>query len=171
VESANDKAVTESSLNGLQSFPRSARLLKPADFKQVFKQSHASTDRYFKVLARPNGIAISRLGLAVSRKVDKRAVGRNRIKRVVRESFRQAFQTVSPGPTGIHGTPSSGAGLDLVVLPRPLCASICNRQLRQSLENHWVRLQNSPGRKPGIAKPEKIETGSWPADQTAGRKV
>jgi ribonuclease P protein component len=169
VETANDRAVTETKLNGRHSFPRSARLLKPADFKQVFKQSTASTDRYFKVLARPNGSTRSRLGLAVSRKVDKRAVGRNRIKRVARESFRQTFETVSAGPSGSAGQKPTAFGLDLVVLPRPLCATICNRQLAQSLNNHWLRLTKAPGRKPAHAQQESIKTGSWPADQTAGK--
>ena len=169
METANDKAVTESKLNGRHSFPRSARLLKPADFKQVFKKSTASTDRYFKVLARPNGSACSRLGLAVSRKVDKRAVGRNRIKRLARESFRHTFETVSPRPSGVAGQKPAASGLDLVVLPRPLCATICNRQLAQSLKSHWLRLMKAPGGKAVHAQEECIKTGSWPADQTAGK--
>ena len=39
----------------------------------------------------------ARLGLAVSRKVDTRAVGRNRIKRVLREQFRTIRQQMAPG--------------------------------------------------------------------------
>ncbi len=38
-----------------------------------------------------------RLGLAVSRKVDKRAVGRNRIKRRLRERFRLLHACLAPG--------------------------------------------------------------------------
>jgi ribonuclease P protein component len=170
VETAKDRAGTESLLNGQSSFPRSARLLKPADFKQVFIKSSASTDRYFKILARPNGKTSSRLGLAVSRKVDKRAVGRNRIKRIVRESFRRAFETVALETPVVGGQVPYENGLDLVVLPRPLCASICNRELTTSLEVHWLRLKKTPGGKPGFAKREPNETGAWPADQTAGRK-
>jgi len=169
VETAKDRAVTETEPNSQHSFPRSARLLKPSDFKQVFKKSNASTDRYFKVLARPNEAAASRLGLAVSRKVDKRAVGRNRIKRLVRESFRHAFQTVPSEPQVSPARPASAAGLDLVVLPRPLCASICNSQLTQSLESHWARLKKAPAHKPVLREAETIKTGNRPADQTAGR--
>jgi ribonuclease P protein component len=66
--------------------------------------------------------------MAVSRQVDKRAVGRNRIKRVIRESFRQQ--------------PASGArAVDFVVLPRKESATICNRQLYRSLEKHWARVR------------------------------
>lgn len=38
-----------------------------------------------------------RLGLAVSRKVDARAVGRNRIKRVLRDEFRHLRAQLPPG--------------------------------------------------------------------------
>ena len=39
----------------------------------------------------------ARLGLAVSRKVDPRAVGRNRIKRVLRDAFRRQRIQLAPG--------------------------------------------------------------------------
>lgn len=65
--------------------------------------------------------------MAVSRKVDRKASGRNRIKRVVRESFRRYFRDRHPA-------------LDFVVLPRPASATICNRLLTESLAVHWRRL-------------------------------
>lgn len=157
VETAKDRATPVNYLDGRHAFPRTARLLKPADFNRVFKNSSASSDRYFKVLARPNGSNGSRLGLAVSRKVDKRAVGRNRIKRVARESFRHSFDTLSTALTEPPIQGVAAGGLDLVVLPRQLCASICNGQLRQSLDAHWLRLQNT------------IQSGTRPAEKKAGR--
>lgn len=56
------------------------------------------------VVARPNGLPRMRLGLSVGRRCG-RAVVRNRLKRVVRESFRLA-------PGRMLG------GLDVVVIPR-----------------------------------------------------
>lgn len=79
------------------------------------------------MLARRNGGDFARLGMAVSRQVDKHAVGRNRIKRLIRESFRHHY-TRHP------------ANLDIVVLPRRETATTCNEQLFQSLKNHWLRL-------------------------------
>jgi ribonuclease P protein component len=110
-----------------QSFPRQARLIKPAEFKRVFNNPTVSADRAFKVLARSNDLDRSRLGMAVSRQVDKRAVGRNRIKHVIRESFRRYFS-------------GTGVAMDFVVLPRRESATICNRQLHHSLDRHWARL-------------------------------
>ena len=106
--------------------PRCARLIRPADFKRVFTRPVVCADEFFKVLARPSEMDRPRLGMAVSRQVDKRAVGRNRIKRVIRESFRQRFT-------------DRGPPVDFVVLPRPESATIPNRHLFQSLEKHWGR--------------------------------
>lgn len=108
-------------------FPSESRLTKPAEFKHVFDKPAVSSDRWFKVLARRDGGARARLGMAVSRQVDRRAVGRNRLKRVIRESFRRRFA-------------GHGPAVDFVVLPRAESATICNRQLSQSLEKHWARV-------------------------------
>ena len=114
--------------------PRAARLLKPADFKQVFKKNQATNDRLFRVLARVNQGSRPRLGMAVSKKVDRTAVGRNRIKRVIRESFRN-WSAERGGEIGF----------DIVVLPRAAAASISNQQLFRSLKVHWSRIDKEAG--------------------------
>lgn len=123
--------------------PRTARLRKPSEFKRVFNRPVVSSDRFFKVLAQRDGggdaNAGPRLGMAVSRQVDRKATGRNRIKRVTRESFRQYFA-------------SGGPAVDFVVLPRKECATICNGQLFRSLDKHWARIvaqlpENPAGRR------------------------
>ena len=78
------------------------------------------------VLGRSNHMDEARLGLAIAKKHVKLAVDRNRIKRVVRESFRHHRQLIK--------------GLDLVVLAKAGTASITNKQLFSSLELHWKRL-------------------------------
>ncbi|GAB3487131.1 hypothetical protein GCM10027340_25420 [Marinomonas epiphytica] len=62
----------------------------------------------------------------MSKKTDKRAVGRNRIKRVVRESFRH------------HQTPL--AGLDIVFLSRQGIKEVDNENLHKRLEKAWAQL-------------------------------
>jgi ribonuclease P protein component len=91
----------------------------------VFKQAARSADRYFTVLAGTGVAGQPRLGLAVSRKAAPRAVDRNRIKRLARESFRQA--------------PRLPAG-DVVVIARPAARTADSSTLRTSLERHWQRL-------------------------------
>lgn len=117
-------------------FPRRARLTKPAEFKRVFSEPVVSSDAWFKVLARGDGSNGPRLGLAISRQVDKRAVVRNRIKRTVRESFRHRFVDTHPS-------------VDFVVLARRDTATISNRQLRSSLNRHWLRILERLGERPG----------------------
>lgn len=107
--------------------PRQARLKSSSDFQNVFAKPMVSADRCFKILARRNDCGRPRLGMAVSRQVDRKAVGRNRIKRVIRESFRHYFRERRPS-------------LDFVVLPRRDSDTICNRRLSQSLERHWQRI-------------------------------
>jgi len=111
------------------SLPRRFRLSGQSEFSRVFKQAVVSADGSFKVLARGSDNAESRLGMAVSRQVDKRAVQRNRLKRVIRESFRAHY-----------GKAGNCRPADFVVLPRRQAATICNSLLFNQLERHWQRV-------------------------------
>ena len=75
------------------------------------------------VLAVANGLDYPRLGTAVSIKAAGNAVRRNRIKRLIRESFRQ------------HQEPL--AGFDLVVTVRKGLSARSNPQILGLLDSHW----------------------------------
>jgi len=76
-------------------FGRSKRLLTKAAYKAVFDDSpYRVSHRNLLMLARPNGLNEARLGLIVAKKNVRLAVKRNRIKRVVRDSFRLNQQTL-----------------------------------------------------------------------------
>ncbi len=106
-------------------FSKQRRLLTAAAYKQVFDKPVRSSDQYYTVLARPNGLDRSRLGLAISKKKARLAVSRNRLKRIARESFR-------------HFQASHSA--DYIVLAGNRCVDASNQQLFQSLEKHWQRV-------------------------------
>lgn len=120
---------------------RQFRLLKPDEYSRVFKKPARFSDRYLTILAverekseildslDSNLILNTRLGLAISKKNAKRAVDRNRIKRLIRESFRQ----------NLHMLPA----VDLVVMAKPVTKSADNQQIFQSLEQHWDKLAQS----------------------------
>ena len=71
-------------------FPREARLLKAEEFRAVLRRGGRARAGLLRARLRPNGGGRGRLGLAIGRKASRGAVGRNRIRRQVRESFRLA---------------------------------------------------------------------------------
>ena len=66
------------------------------------------------------------MGLAIAKKAAKRAVDRNRIKRLCRESFRQQDNL----PV-----------VDLVVMTRASAVSATNAELFSALDKHWQRIR------------------------------
>jgi ribonuclease P protein component len=124
---------------------RRFRLSGPTAFSSVFQQAVVSADPCFKVLGRQTGQENSRLGMAVSRQVDRRAVERNRLKRIIRESFRQHYLSNSKRPP-----------VDIVVLPRREAVSICNRRLFDQLSRHWQRIDKRVSIAPAVSTPREI---------------
>ena len=107
-----------------KAFTRAHRLTSGHDFSRVFSGADRSADQYFTVLGKRNGFDIPRLGLAVSRRVAPRAVDRNRLRRLARESFRHLEL----------------APLDFVVMARQQAVRAENPALRSSLDRHFTRL-------------------------------
>ncbi|MGV6826925.1 MAG: ribonuclease P protein component, partial [bacterium] len=109
-----------------RAFSRANRMLNAADYRQVFADNRRSSDACFTVLAHRTGRDHARLGLAIAKKHARRAVDRNRIKRVTRESFRHSLETL--------------AGYDLVILAKPGTVRFNNPQLTKSLQGHWRKI-------------------------------
>lgn len=74
--------------------PRSARVRTRAEYDRVFGDGRRNADPLMSLHWLRSDVP-ARLGLAVSRKVDPRAVGRNRIKRLLRAEFRK-LRTLLP---------------------------------------------------------------------------
>ncbi|MBK6632244.1 MAG: ribonuclease P protein component [Betaproteobacteria bacterium] len=70
------------------SFRDEHRLCKTDEFSSVFAFRRTLRGKYFDVLYRPNSSGTARLGVVIAKKLVRSAVGRNLIKRIVRESFR-----------------------------------------------------------------------------------
>ncbi|MFK7956985.1 MAG: ribonuclease P protein component [Lysobacterales bacterium] len=109
-----------------EQFGRDQRILTGSDYRRVFAKPKRVSGRAFTVLACPGSTEHGRLGLAVSKKVDKRAVKRNQIKRLVRETFRRNAIRRSP--------------IDLVVIARTDAAKMPADKLIEQLRQHYDRI-------------------------------
>lgn len=122
-------------------FQKSSRLRKPSEFNTVYQHNQTRVKgQYFIVLAFSHfqvvaNAAVSakiaprentaRMGVVVSKKVAKSAVKRNRIKRLVREQFRQQKDT---------------RVFDFIVIALPAANQADNRQLTKELNYLWRKL-------------------------------
>jgi len=119
---SNNSRLTSSPANR---FTKSNRLLEAAAFGRVFEKATRSRDKLFTVLCRRNQTSNGRLGLAISKKHCRLATARNRIKRIIRESFRQQQSLLS--------------GLDVVVINQPGATRASRQEIADSLDKHWQR--------------------------------
>lgn len=122
------------------SFPRAARLLTRAAFDEVFRAGQSAGSNFFRVLVRPAPGPDARLGITVPKRVVKHAHDRNRIKRLLRESFRQRRLQLPP--------------IDLVILARGAILTADNVALRKDIDKILSRaaalkLPTDTGKMPG----------------------
>jgi len=124
------------------SFPSEHRLHAAADFSLVFAARRALRGEYFDLhylAARPPAtpaVGSARIGLVVAKKLARRAVQRNLLKRLAREAFRHACSTLPP--------------YDLVLrLARPPGRSLeaeARRAWRADIDQLFGKLANLPRR-------------------------
>lgn len=79
------------------------------------------------MLAKPNDLEYARLGVIVSRKISKRAVDRNYIKRSIREFFRNNQQQLG--------------NLDVVIRARKIFGRAALTGVHEELTQHFIGLK------------------------------
>ncbi|MCR5421195.1 MAG: ribonuclease P protein component [Lachnospiraceae bacterium] len=94
-------------------------LKKNSDFKLVYLKGKSKVNRYFIMYAFENGKDHNRLGISVSKKVGNSVI-RHRIKRLVKESYRQHEKMFN-------------SGLDIVVIARSGAADLSYRNVESAL--------------------------------------
>lgn len=108
-------------------FGKSLRLLSSNDFQSVFNDApFRASHQHFLVLARANHLDRPRLGLVIAKKHVRLAVQRNRIKRLIRESFRLQQQSL--------------AGIDVIVLARKGMGELPSAAITKQLNQQWQRV-------------------------------
>lgn len=101
-------------------------MLTPAQFKCVFSNPIKASSAEITLLAIPNSEQHPRMGLTVAKRYVKRANQRNRIKRVIRDSFR----------LNQHDIPH----IDIVVLVRNGVMEMENAEINKLIEKLWRKL-------------------------------
>lgn len=101
------------------------RLKRPEEFKLVFSSKQRSSDKSFLFLARQNDLNQARLGLAVPKKHISKSVDRNKLKRIIRESFRLRQKQLE--------------GKDVVVVVKG-AVNCKSKTIESELVKHWERM-------------------------------
>lgn len=108
------------------SFPRSHRLVTKAEFKHIFDEPFKVNQKYLTVLYRPNLKDHARIGIIVGKRAVNSAVDRNRIRRVIRDSFRLNQEKL--------------IGWDIVIIARQQCDTLSKEKIRKGINDLWERL-------------------------------
>ncbi len=111
----------------MQRFDKTRRLLKKSEYNHVFNQAKKLANSNFTFLYRENTVGHARLGLALSKKMIAKAHDRNRLKRLLRETFR------------VRQLP----GIDIIVLARNGVANVENSIIFNKLGLIWDKLCES----------------------------
>ncbi|MCX7553166.1 ribonuclease P protein component [Marinicella sp. S1101] len=111
----------------MEQFPKGKRLLTRLDYSRVFSKSKRIHNRAFTLLIHFNdNTTSSKMGMVVSKKVHKTAVQRNRIKRLIRESFR---------------TKQNLNTAEYVIMAKPGSARYTNTELLAFLNQLWSQTE------------------------------
>lgn len=122
-------AVVPKAAQGLPfSYSRKYRLASKREVQSVFAAKPKKISRqYLLVLYIPNQLTYPRLGIIAGKQHLRRAVDRNRVRRIIRESFRHEMEKLK--------------GLDLIVLIRSSCSTVETKTLRNDIDNLWQSIQ------------------------------
>ena len=116
-----------------QLFPRQRRLVKAIQYRHVFSKARRYKSHAFTILIRKqadnDSVETARLGLAIAKRQVKRAIDRNRVKRLVRESFRQSVDHLPP--------------VDIVVMCRFVVTTMDNQEIFTQLNRLWMSIASS----------------------------
>lgn len=77
--------------------PKEKRLTNTRDFKRVYQKGSFFSVGLFSVNYLPNKSSFTRIGIVINKKVEPKAVNRNRLKRQLREVARKYYSKLPAG--------------------------------------------------------------------------
>lgn len=116
-------------------FPGRYKLKKTDEFSSVFSFRRRIYGECLVLHHQPNGLETPRLGIVVGKKVARRAVARNYMRRVLREWFRLNREQIG--------------ALDLVIRVQKPFARADRERIQQELQNLLLRLKSVKARPHG----------------------
>jgi ribonuclease P protein component len=105
------------------------RLRRAAEFRQLYASGRRLVAEPFSAIVRVNQLGTARLGMSIAARTVRRAVQRNRLRRLIRESFRQRCGQLP--------------ALDIVIGVRSGVQAMSRAQLRESLERLWQKIAST----------------------------
>jgi len=131
-------------------FPRRAHLRASAEFQAVFGEGKRVSGPCYRLHFLASDCP-ARLGVAVSKRVDKRAVARNRLRRRIKELFRLEQARLPAG--------------DYVFVAKPGASEQTSQQCRDELLSLLARARTlKPMAAPGTMPPSAATPGRPPTD-------
>lgn len=100
---------------------RENRLRKKKDFDAIFKQGDFKKTSFIFFITKKNNLEYSRFGIIVNKKVSKKAVIRNKIKRRIREIIRKKENEMTKG-------------LDVIIMPYKEIKTKLFQEIEQEIE-------------------------------------
>jgi ribonuclease P protein component len=104
---------------------------RPGEFKRAYATGKRYGNEYFTANAQANGLTWARLGMSIAARNLRRAVDRNRVRRLIRESFRVHQQDLPP--------------FDIVIGARVATKAADASALRAALDKLWHKIAASCG--------------------------
>lgn len=101
-------------------------LKKQNDFSRVFKTGEVFGNKTFVMYYLKNGSEANRLGIVVSKKVSKKAVVRNKIKRRIKEAYRL-------------NEDSFAMGFDIIIIAKGSCEEEKYNHMEKSLKHLFYK--------------------------------
>jgi len=112
-----------SALRQKQVLKRLFRLTDNKDFQTVYRRGRYNATALFSVNVLPNRFGAPKIGIVVNKKVSKRAVDRNAVKRQVREIMRSLLPKMKKGQSVVITVRKPALAADYATMEREIVAS------------------------------------------------
>lgn len=106
-------------------FNSTRRLINKNDFDYVFNKAKKLVFGHITILYKPNSLSYSRIGFAISKRFATKAVLRNKIRRIIKESFRKQINLPA---------------YDMVILLNKTCDKQKIDFIQKNIEQLWLKL-------------------------------